>query len=217
MLIHDNNKVSVLSNNRCGHQSMCDYFNLPKDIITKNTDHSLSVGEIERRQIHKWAASTSKKVLVLRNPIERMWSGIRLYDMYVKPVIALYDAAKLKGIDRSDAINQFRFAGLFADEATRHENIQTIIFHCHCAPFLNEVVKATSDFYILDFNKLDEYIPVTPRTNITNCDIRTLDNFIENDIFTKEDMENEYQTYLDIKNTKPEISPAEWKESTILN
>lgn len=202
MFVHDNGKIAVLANSRCGHQSMYEYFNIPIEVELRD-------------KTHQWISSNNRKVLVLRNPIERMWSGLGLFDLYAKPVIMMYDAAKAKGVDKKDSMSQFKFASLFVDETTRHNKVQEIIFKGHCAPYLHSV--ETVDYEIIDFNKLNEYIPLAHRTNVTNCNNNSLDNFVENDIFTKEDMKKEYDLYLSILNSRPQISPNDWKSLTILD
>ena len=63
MFIHDNGKVCVASAPRCGHTSMYSYFGIDEWSIS--TD------------IRKWAwnPTNSKKIIVLRNPVERMISA----------------------------------------------------------------------------------------------------------------------------------------------
>lgn len=204
MFVHDNGKIAVLANSRCGHQSMYEYFNIPIEVELKD-------------KTDQWISSNNRRVLVLRNPIERMWSGLGLYELYAKPVIMMYDAAKAKGVDKKEAMSQFKFASLFVDEETRHEKIQQIIFKGHCAPYLQKIQDSNVDFEIIDFNDLDQYIPLAHRTNVTNCSNVTLDNFVDNDIFTKEDILKEYDRYLEILTSKSKISPTEWKDLTVLN
>lgn len=204
MFVHDNGKITVLANSRCGHQSMYEYFNLPIEVeLRDKTD--------------QWISSNNRRVLVLRNPIERMWSGLGLYDWYVKPVLMMYDAAKAKGVDKKDSMNQFKFASLFVDENTRHERIQQIIFKGHCAPYLSNIESANVEYEIIDFGELGQYIPLAHRTNVTNCNNHSLDNFIENDIFSKEDLLAEYERYQSILSAKRKLSPDEWKLLTVVN
>lgn len=204
MFVHDNGKIAVLANSRCGHQSMYEYFNLPVEAVLKD-------------KTDLWISSENRKVLVLRNPIERMWSGLGLYELYVKPVIMMYDAAKAKGIDKKEAMGQFKFASLFVDQDTRHDQIQQLIFKGHCSPYLNNIQQANVDYEIIDFNELDQYIPLALRTNVTNCSNKTLDDFVENDIFSKEDMLAEYDRYQEILSSRPKISPDDWKKLTVLD
>jgi hypothetical protein len=204
MFVYDNGKIATLANSRCGHQSMYEYFNIPIEVELQD-------------KTAQWVSSSKRKVLVVRNPIERMWSGIGLYELYVKPVIMMYDAAKAKGVDKKEAMSQFRFASLFVDEETRHDRIQQIIFSGHCSPYLHKIEDANVEYEIIDFNELNQYIPLAHRTNVTNCNNTTLDNFVGNDIFSKEEMLAEYNRYLTILSTRPKISPSEWRTLTILN
>lgn len=199
MFVHDNGKIAVLANSRCGHQSMYEYFGIPVEVELRD-------------KIDQWAASPNRKVLVLRNPIERMWSGLNLYNMYALPIINLYDVSKAKGIEKN--MDPFPFASLFVNEDTRHDRVQDIIFRGHCAPYLDKIEAATENFEIIDFARLGEYIPLAHRTNITNCDNITLENFVDNDIFTREDMEAELIRYERLKLKQKELQPFEWVELT---
>lgn len=204
MFVHDNGNLAVLANSRCGHQSMYEYFNLPVEAELKD-------------KTDQWISSNNRRVLVLRNPIERMWSGLGLYDLYAKPVLMMYDAAKAKGVDKKAGMEQFKFASLFVDEVSRHNRIQEIIFKGHCAPYLNKIEDSNVEYEIIDFNELSQYIPLAYRTNVTNCNNTSLDDFIENDIFTKDDMLAEYDRYIKILSTKSKIYPIDWKNLTIIH
>jgi hypothetical protein len=204
MFVHDNGKITILANSRCGHQSMYEYFNIPIEVELQD-------------KTEQWVSSNNRRVLVLRNPIERMWSGIGLYELYVKPVLMMYDATKAKGVDKKEAMNQFKFASLFVDEESRHDRLQQIIFSGHCSPYLTKLETVNLDYEIIDFNELDQYVPLAHRTNVTNCNNKTLNNFIENDIFSREDMLEEHERYLKILSERPKLSPNEWKELTILH
>ena len=197
MFVYDNGKVCVLANSRCGHQSMYEYFDLP---IIKELSDKTDI----------WAKSSNKKVLVLRNPVERMWSGIGLFEHYVKPVLNLYDMAYEKGIDKIDSMRNFQFASLFLDKETRKENIEKLIFKDHCSPYLHNILQYDIDFNVIDFNRLHEYIPIASRTNITNCNNKSLDDFLENSIFTKEDMIIELESYNKILSKYPILSIDDW-------
>jgi hypothetical protein len=63
MLVYDNGRVCVLANTRCGHTSMYQYFGLePYTVATS---------------IHDWYNTTSRRVLVLRNPFDRWASALK--------------------------------------------------------------------------------------------------------------------------------------------
>jgi hypothetical protein len=63
MLVYDNGRVCVLANTRCGHTSMYHYFGLEPYTVTTS--------------IHDWYNTTSRRVLVLRNPRDRWASALR--------------------------------------------------------------------------------------------------------------------------------------------
>ena len=62
MLVHDNGKICVLSATRCGHTSMSRYF--------RKTPHMDPLG------LWTWLISSSRKILVLRNPYDRLQSAL---------------------------------------------------------------------------------------------------------------------------------------------
>jgi hypothetical protein len=64
MFIHDNGKVFVASAPRCGHTSMYSYFGID--------EYSMSGTDIRQWNLRP---SNSKKIIVLRNPVERMSSA----------------------------------------------------------------------------------------------------------------------------------------------
>jgi hypothetical protein len=63
MLVYDNGRVCVLANTRCGHTSMYSYFGLEPYTVTNSIDH--------------WYNTSSLRVLVLRNPLDRWVSAVR--------------------------------------------------------------------------------------------------------------------------------------------
>jgi hypothetical protein len=63
MFIYDNGKVSILSVPRCGHTSMAYHFN--------QTPYIVKGGLLD------WLKSSSRKILVLRNPYDRLQSAQR--------------------------------------------------------------------------------------------------------------------------------------------
>ena len=63
MLVYDNGRVCVLANTRCGHTSMYEYFGLEPYTVTTSIDD--------------WYNTTSRRVLVLRNPKDRWASALR--------------------------------------------------------------------------------------------------------------------------------------------
>lgn len=74
MFIHDNGKLHVMSNTRCGHTSMRNYFGFVEHNWGKNP-----VKTVEEKR-HEWLNSTTRKVLVLRNPVDRWKSAEVFYD-----------------------------------------------------------------------------------------------------------------------------------------
>jgi hypothetical protein len=63
VLVYDNGRVCVLANTRCGHTSMYSYFGLEPYTVTNSIDH--------------WYNTSSVRVLVLRNPLDRWVSATK--------------------------------------------------------------------------------------------------------------------------------------------
>ncbi len=68
MMVHDNGKVCVLAVTRCGHTNMYNHFGLEP--------YTYSAGYTP------WLQSTSKRVVVLRNPYDRVKSAKRLCEIF---------------------------------------------------------------------------------------------------------------------------------------
>lgn len=66
VFIHDNGNIHVMSNTRCGHTSMRKYFGFEERL--RSHDGSWD----------KWINSTSRRVVVLRNPIDR-WKSAEVF------------------------------------------------------------------------------------------------------------------------------------------
>ena len=75
MLVYDTGNVCVATATRCGHTSMYDHFKLPRYSINNGLD--------------VWITSTSRRVLVLRNPYDRIQSALKnmsvVYDRIKTP------------------------------------------------------------------------------------------------------------------------------------
>ena len=165
MFIHDNGKVLVASSPRCGHTSMYSYFGIDEWSIS--TDIRKCV----------WNSSISKKIIVLRNPVERMLS----------------------------AYNRMISIG-FTDKDSSFEN--------HSSPYLVNIPK-NLNFYVIDFRNLGYYIPVSSKTIITGSSKPISSGcYINNSKFSKQDLENELETYNYFITNRPQITPEEWKELT---
>ena len=137
-------------------------------------------------------------VIVLRNPIDRVVSSVK----GIPKVLHLMAA-----------LGPF-FTSVYGEEFSLEEYA---IFKLHCAPFLHRV--KDQPCRIIDFNKLDEYIPreenafQSPVTNsIGYTDPKSV--YVENQYFTLSDLEIEYETYLELLKDREQISVTEWKEKT---
>ena len=161
MFVHDNGKVSVLSVTRCGHTSMYDYFGIPRYTLTGV-------------RLFTWYNTNSTKVIVLRHPIERMYSAH-------KTIIEI-----------------------------RKQSEQE--FYHHCFQYLRMCL-LYSNFKIIHFKKLGNYIPISKYTDSTYTNNET-GKYIVNEFFTEAELLQECSLYETLMKTKEEITPEEWKELT---
>ena len=163
MLVHDNGKVCVASATRCGHTSMYHYFG--------RNPHT------NPGKLGDWIESSSRKILVLRNPYDRLQSAL---------------------------INAEDFPyGLTDITLTKEEWI-----YVHSKPYLIDI-PLTTNFEIIDFYKLSDYIQMsrdTMQTNVSSVNRRNLD-------ITPE-MRKEYDRYRYYMEHCKQIDPLEWKELT---
>ena len=188
MLYHDTGKLQIFANDRCANTNMYYYFN--PNIINNDT---LPGKVIILSQIF-----SDDLVIVLRNPLDRVVSSIK----GVPKILSLMDTlgtflTSIYGKDFN-----------FEEYAT---------FKMHCSPYLYRV--KDRPFRIIDFNKLDGYIPrkenafQSPVTNSSGyTDPKSV--YVENKYFTLNDLEIEYETYLELLKDREQISVTEWKEKT---
>ena len=137
-------------------------------------------------------------IIVLRNPLDRVVSSVKGI-----PRI-LHTMATLGPFLKSIYGKEFNFE-------------EYVVCKLHCAPFLHRA--KNHNFRIIDFNKLDEYLPrkenahQSPVTNSSGyTDPKSV--YVENKYFTLNDLEIEYKTYLELLEDREQISVAEWKEKT---
>ncbi len=87
----------------------------------------------------------------------------------------------------------------------------------HTKPYMAELlscVDSTLDFQYIDFDKLNNFVEMDyANTTITNSRYRK-HIYIYNDAYSKKDLEQEYDLYLQIKQMKQEITVQEWEELT---
>ena len=187
MFYYDNGKVCVLANTRCGNTNMYHYFGIKP--YSKSFDG-----------FNAWSTTTSKRVVVLRNPIDRMISAIKASADSTAPALSIEVLRKV-----------------LANEYTIESRIENSIFQVHCCPYLYEITN--EPFSIIDFNRLSEYIPrktdlhQSPTTNSNNyTDPKS--SYVENRYFSLAELEKEYDTYLSLLKEREQISVEEWKEKT---
>ena len=163
MFIYDNGKVCILSVPRCGHTSMAHHFN--------QTPHIVNGG------MSDWVKSSSRRILVLRNPYDRLQSALR----------------NAEGFPYSPSDTSY----------TKEEWIRV-----HSYPYLIHI-PATTDFEIIDFYKLSEYISLSTDTHQTNSS-----SVHHTKLEISPEMRKEYALYRYYMEYCNQITPEEWKELT---
>lgn len=185
MFYYNNGKLQIFANTRCGNTNMHHHFNL--DVNSHKTFPTSFSNDL---------------VVVLRNPLDRMESAV-------------------KGISNLEEL-MTDFTNLVSrsigKELTKEFITDWMVFYIHCNPYLHRVFE--KPFRIIDFNRLGEYIPrkenafQSPVTNSSrNTDPKSV--YVENQYFTLEDLEREYELYLELLLAREQISVAEWKEKTL--
>lgn len=127
MFIHDNGNVHVLSNTRCGHTSMFKYFGF-KSSITGFTDDGQTPEDVPNRW-YNWIESKTRRVLVLRNPIDR-WKSAEV----------------------------FNETGWFKHNGPKNGMDKDFWIWIHREPFLVDIPRYC-DFEIIPFENLSDYLP----------------------------------------------------------
>jgi len=183
MFYHDNEKLKVFANTRCGNTNMYHYFNIDVN-----------------KQKHFPSVYSNDLVIVLRNPLDRVVSATK---GIAPEVVGMFPVSVLK---------KFLSTGHTAEFLTEWG-----VFYLHCKPYLSNI--KDKPFRIIDFTQLSEYIPKqldrqqSPVTNSRGyTDPKTV--YVENKYFTLNDLETEYETYLELLKDREQISVAEWKEKT---
>ena len=81
VFIHDNGNIHVLSATRCGHTSMFKYFGFASS-ITGFTGGGQNPEDVPSRW-YNWIESETRRILVLRNPIDR-WKSAEVFTGFLK-------------------------------------------------------------------------------------------------------------------------------------
>lgn len=191
MPIFDTSKYSLLAPTKAGHTAFYDFFNKPR--------------YSEYRHLNEWKNSNKQRILVLRDPVERMYSAINFFKQCYR---------KEHQMLPPDATNKNNFLNkVFSKDRpikSRKTEIEYFVFHLHCRPFMLDI--KDTDFKIIKFEELDNYLPRyqnIPTTHTTQKDI-TL--FRKNPFFTKQDLLEEQHLYNLILASKEPITPEDWKE-----
>lgn len=184
MFYYDNGKVCVFAATRCGNTNMYHYFGFKP--YSKTVD-----------DFSAWSTSSSQRVVVLRNPIDRMISATKAVPEMLPGTTLPIDVIRNKY-----AIEPY---------------MEIAIFQAHCSPYLHKILN--EPFRIINFSRLNEYIP--RRTNLLQSPTTNSNNYtdpksayVENRYFSLAELEKEYEIYLSLLKEREQISVEEWKEKT---
>jgi hypothetical protein len=200
---HYNEKLQIFANTRCGNTNMHHYFDVDVEAATRTSlehIHFFLNSDINNNSLFPTIFS-NELIVVLRNPLDRVISAINGVPKMTTLILPYrHNFEKELGREVSD-----KFLEDYA------------IFKLHCAPYL--YLLKDKEFRIIDFTKLDEYIPrntARQQSPVTNSSGYTDPKlvYVENPYFTLQDLETEYETYLALLTDREQISVAEWKEKT---
>ena len=175
MFIHDNGNFHVLSNTRCGHTSMRNYFDM----------------DLEPRRPHairwlEWVDSKSRRVVVLRNPVDR-WKSAEVFH----------------------SIEWWVKNGPPAVPGGRMD--KDFWIWIHRSPFLINIPRHI-DVEIIPFENLSDYIPMHKDTMISNTSDVSRSDFEDNIIPSC--LKEELVSYRYFRKNCKVVDPEEWKELT---
>ena len=197
MFVHDNGKLNVLCENRCGNTSMYHYFDVP--VYSYMVDKT----RIQLRSI--WKQNPSEKIVVLRDPYQRCHSAMNYHKM-----AQFYKKFQdMTPEQRREQTNVYLYHPEFLDMT--YEQFRLADIRGHCAPYLKHLIGY--NFRYIDFNRIGEYLNVQ-KGPITNTPDNTFsEEFL--DFFQEDILKFENFLYAEYLHRFEEISPEEWKEKTL--
>lgn len=180
-----------MSATRCGHTSMIEWFGIDGEHI----------GVQDRQDLHSFATSSAKQlVVVLRNPYDRLLSAIKNTKLQ-----------RDEQLEFSPESEKYKFR--FTLPGYSHDH--TLL---HSSPYLAMLEKMGSRRYLerfpsklkhIDFYRLSEYIPVGVDTITTNSKSDGW-TWKMSEFYSKKDMQNEYNGYINLLENTEELSVADW-------
>mgnify|MGYP001333346268 CR=1 FL=1 len=192
-MIYTTNDTCIMSATRCGHTSMMEWFDIDKEYI----------GLEEKQDLYWFTDSPAKQlVVVLRNPYDRLLSAIKNTKLLRDEQLAITpESEKYK----------FRFTlpRYSHDHIVLHSNLYLdILASLASRRYLRSF---PSKFKHIDFYRLNEYIPVSKnlRTVTTNSKSDGWD-YRMSEFYSKEDMQKEYNAYINLLDNTEELSVADW-------
>lgn len=169
MFVHSNGKINVLANTRCGSTATAMFF-------------GFSLLDKYELEIEDWFEFSGKKVIILRNPYDRVMSACRTLDY-------------LQELDRE-----------LGRELERNPQE---FFVEHSLPYLHRLQKY--DFSIILFEDLQKYLPAK-FSYITDTNNVSTGTYIENSAYSAEDLRNEYLLYKTYKSEKDILDVDTWNK-----
>lgn len=180
MLVYDNSDICIAAATRCGHTSMYDHLNLPRYSNELNID--------------SWIQSFSRKILVLRNPYDRIQSATKL------PLTVFPHEFISKHVSATTNSNN--------SPKKTIDSIKEHWIRMHSSPYMIHISEHL-EFEIIDFYNLHLYIKLSPYTSVTDS------NSVDRNLYKDYPLiENEYEKYRYFMTNRKQISPIEWKQIT---
>lgn len=230
MFIHNPKNLLIGCKQRCGHTSMFTRFNIPVNTYTGG--------------IGSWIERDPGvlKTIVLRHPIERMWSAVGWYNTTFGEAITAYDSTLAEhgreaAVKAATAILDKRYsivpeekkaffnAGPEAgkrlvdqfidlDIETRDLHRRRMIYVHHCDLYMEYIRDV--DFKYIPFDNLEDYMGSNRIGVLLYESNRSLEGFeIGNCIYTKDDLLREVEHYEYLLKNKEKLSQDEWFELTL--
>ena len=187
-MIYNINNNSIMSQTRCGHTSMREWFGLEPN------DRAIRSGQ----QTHLWfmrSPQYTQLIIVLRNPYDRLISAIKNSKIHE-------DNPREHGLVYLD--------GKGTDVGSAYEYTMG-----HSTPYLANMLSTSAmprNLKHIDFYRLNEYIPVGGGTIITNTSGLTEYTDVMSNYYSNEVMHTEYTAYTTIKQNSTELTPAGWNQ-----
>ena len=184
MFYHDNEKLKVFANTRCGSTNMHHYFNINID-----------------KQKHFPKSFSNDLIIVLRNPLDRMESAVKGISQLERILLDITKTAN--AVTGKELTKEF-----IKEWMVFYIHCKPYFHRVSDKPFRIVNFNKLSE-YIPRNTSLHQ----SPTTH-TGGHAIPKSVYVENRYFTLDDLEKEYDAYLSLLKEREHISVTEWKEKT---